>query len=264
MRAMLVVFFLLAICFSDPLVAPSMAGQVVTPETKTWAHEMLKSEKNVRANIAPRTVAVLYFKNVSTVPDLDPLEKGLAIMLTTDLSKVNGLNVVERIKLQALIDEMNLEKASLVSPGTSATLGGLLGAQWLLGGVIDKAELLEVDSKILDVRKEKALKNIKASGNMEALFKLEKQMVGEVVGALKIHLTAAQKVELQKPLSTNSDALFSFFKGVDMSDKGNYDEAGRLYQKALMEDAALVSAQEALAELSALGLLSPTIAAEMP
>jgi curli biogenesis system outer membrane secretion channel CsgG len=57
-------------------------------------------------------------------------------MLITDLSEVKGLQIVERIKLQALVEEMGLGASGLVEANTAPRVGKLLGAQWLIGGDI--------------------------------------------------------------------------------------------------------------------------------
>ena len=51
-----------------------------------------------KADPGIKTLAVLYFENNSIVDKetLDPLSKGLAEMLVTDLAKISGLQVVER------------------------------------------------------------------------------------------------------------------------------------------------------------------------
>src|SRR5688572_24780539 len=65
-----------------------------------------------QASAAERvTVAVLYFDNNSADPQYDVLQKGLADMLVTDLSQVESLQVVEREKLQQLVDELKLQRS---------------------------------------------------------------------------------------------------------------------------------------------------------
>src|SRR5439155_67793 len=48
---------------------------------------------------AARTLAVSYFDNNTGKPEYDPLAKGLADMLITDLSAISSLQIVEREKL---------------------------------------------------------------------------------------------------------------------------------------------------------------------
>ena len=52
-----------------------------------------------------KTIAVSYFDNTSDIATFNPLSKGLADMLITDLSHIKTLNIVEREKLETLLKE---------------------------------------------------------------------------------------------------------------------------------------------------------------
>ena len=43
-----------------------------------------------------KTIAVSYFDNTSDIKEYNPLSKGLADMLITDLSNIKSINIVER------------------------------------------------------------------------------------------------------------------------------------------------------------------------
>ena len=88
--------------FGVVLISPAWAGQVVTKDARSWAKKVLAEEKALSTVAARNTLAVLYFQNRTGQSSLDPLQKGLTLMLITDLSAVKGLQIVERIKLQAL------------------------------------------------------------------------------------------------------------------------------------------------------------------
>src|SRR5512141_1177667 len=84
----------------------------------------------------PKTIAVLYFENNSVVDKdkLDPLKKGLADMMITEMSKINGIKVVERQRIQSIIEELNLNETDMVDKSSSQKMGSLLGAQVMLFG----------------------------------------------------------------------------------------------------------------------------------
>lgn len=81
-------------------------------------------------------VAVLYFENNSIGKDradYDGVGKGIADMLINDMAS-NGMQVVERERVQALLTEQNLVKSGAVDPQTAIRLGKILGAQYMISG----------------------------------------------------------------------------------------------------------------------------------
>ena len=79
--------------------------------------------EGAEAYTASTVVTVLYFDNNTNDPAYDVFGKGLADMMITDLSRVDDLAVVERAKLQALIDEMSLQQSDYFDPATAQKLG---------------------------------------------------------------------------------------------------------------------------------------------
>lgn len=101
-------------------------------------------------------VAVLYFDNGALVRPADyaPLSKGMADMLITELSGNAKLRVVERDRLQAIVDELKLAESDRVDRGTAVRIGRLLNARHLLTGgyVVDpKEKQMRLDVRAIDV-----------------------------------------------------------------------------------------------------------------
>jgi TolB-like protein len=101
-------------------------------------------------------VAVLYFDNGALVRPADyaPLSKGMADMLITELSGNGKLRVVERDRLQTILDELKLAESDRVDRGTAVRIGRLLNARHLLTGgyVVDpKEKQMRLDVRAIDV-----------------------------------------------------------------------------------------------------------------
>ncbi len=238
------------------LPVPAFAGQVVTPEAKAWAAAALRQEKTAGTPAGKNSVAILYFGNRTGQAANDPLRKGIPLMLITDLSTIKELEVVERVRFQALAEEMNLGASGLVESGTEPRVGKLLGARWIVGGDLTGSETaLKADARVLDVPKDAIVGQPSASGDVTDLFNIEKTLLFGLLKELKIEVTPEQEKTLRKPCSTKKSALFSLFRAVDESDRGNYAKADENYQKALKEDPGICIATEGIAELKALGLV---------
>jgi len=237
---------------SECVTLPSdVSKQIVTDDLTSWAKEVLKEEKTIRSQPTRNTLAVLYFKNKTGHAEIDPLQKGLTLMLITDLSTLKGLQVVERVRLQALVQEMGLGLSGLIAPNTAPRVGRLLSAQWIIGGDIlgRKNPPLQVLSNLLDVPTPKILGQPMAQGDLSKFFLLEKELLFEIIKLLRIEITPDQEKVLKKPCSTNTMALLLLFKGIEASDQGDYEKAIEYYGKALVEDPNICMAQSALTEV---------------
>ncbi len=257
------------------LLSSAQAGHVVTEKERRWARQALAREAALDTTRMPaNTLTVLYFTNQTGQTVLDPLEKGLAYLLITDLAKIKGLIVVERIRLQALLDEIGLGTSELVEGGTAPRLGRLLGARFVVGGgfsgddsggapvppsgetAVDRAleTAIRIDPDLLTAPDGDLRDLPSVRGRIGTLFDLEKKILFAIVEQLGIALSESQKEALRIPLSTNARALFSFFLGLRASDMQLYDQAGRHYENAAREDPGLKPASDALKELRRLGL----------
>jgi len=241
------------------LTSSSWAGQVVTESLKLWAKQAIEQEQTLKTISTPNTVAVLYFNNRTGWSKLDLLQKGLTLMLMTDISNVKKFKVIERTRVQALVQELGLGKLGLVESGTAPRVGRLLKAEYLIGGDILKSKINEfqLKSDLLKVSTKEIAGQSGAEGKLlEELFQMEKDLLFEIIKLLKIELSVEEKELLKKPLSMSIEALLNFFKGIYNSDRENYRKAVIFYEKALKEDPGLGIARDALQELQELGLIS--------
>lgn len=239
------------------LATSGWAGEVVTKDIKLWAQKVLAEEKALPTITAPNTIAVLYFQNKTGNSALDPLRKGLTLMLITDLAQVKRLQVIERVKLQALVEEMGLGVSGLVDESTSPRVGRLLGARWLVGGNIWPAleENLKIQAYPLDVPKAQVLGEPLREGKLNDLFRLEKELLFEIVKLLKIEVSPEEERAMRRLCTASIKAFAELVRGIEASDRREYEKAAAHYEKALQEDPQICVARGALNELKNLGLI---------
>lgn len=256
MKKIIAVSLITACLILGALTGSSRAGQVVTDDVKAWAREAVSQEKSLGAAPAGNTLAVLYFRNATGSPRNDPLQKGISFMLMTDLAKLGNIQLVERVKLQALFEEMGMGKSGIVTPETAPRVGRLLQARYIVGGDINKAQKadIQIDSDVVDVPGTKTLGRPASEGMLDQIFEIEKKLLFQIVQALNVRLTPQKQAELEKPLSRDAQALIFLFSALDCSDREDYLCAADFYQKALARDPGLTPASEGLAELYRLNL----------
>jgi TolB-like protein len=89
-------------------------------------------------------VAVWYYDNNSIgkdAADYNGLEKGITDLLITDMASNTKFRVVDRARIEQILQEQNLIKTGAIDPETAVRLGKLLGACYsIYGGFIHDAK----------------------------------------------------------------------------------------------------------------------------
>jgi TolB-like protein len=179
-------------------------------------------------------VAVLYFQNLGDNKELDPLQKGLAEMLITDLSKVKELKIVERVKLQKLLDELKLGTTPSIDQTSAPRMGKLMRASKLVKGSFINLEgdKIRVDANFIETQDGTYKQVNNVSGNLGDYFKLQKELVFNMIANLGITLTDKEREDIQIIPTESFLAFVAYSKGLDSEDKGMYSEALQQYREA--------------------------------
>ncbi len=113
---------------------PERVTLLLNESMREEIQKALKQEAELSAaKPEPGTVAVLPFVNRGDEAQA-VLSKGLTAMVVTDLSKVPGIRVLERAKLQKLADEIALSQSGLVDEKEAVRAGRLMRAEKLMIG----------------------------------------------------------------------------------------------------------------------------------
>src|SRR5690606_18447138 len=120
--------------------------------------------------------AVVPFDN-GGADEFGRLGVGLQSMITTDLSQDDGVTVVERERLQDLVQEMGLAEKGVVDPVTAAKMGKVLGATHVVAGTyVVVGSTMRLDARLTNVQTG-AVAGVSADGDKDAFFELEKKLV---------------------------------------------------------------------------------------
>ncbi|MBA3890696.1 MAG: hypothetical protein H0X64_09200 [Gemmatimonadaceae bacterium] len=185
----------------------------------------------------PRVVAVMPFRFTGSDSSLRPLERGMAELVTTDLARSSALTVVERARMQALLNELALQQGS-GDPATAVRAGRMLQAGRLVQGgiLLVGAEQLRVDAAIVDVPTSAAVGGAAGDDRLGALFDLEKRLVLDLFTSLGVTLTAAERRAFDQRPTRSLAAFLSFSQGLMAEDAGDFDAARRFFDNAFRID----------------------------
>lgn len=224
--------------------ALSLAGM------KSWAQERIQREQGLRADsLATNTIAVPQFIVPENADTLRPLSRGLAVVMTTDLSQVPGLRVVERERLRELLDELErAEPRPYVGepPGPSEfrrddapRVGRLLAVRRFAQGGLDPIDhtQVQVDAALIDVSNAAIVSaGPPLGGPLVDVLKLEKFLVFQILGTLGISVPGPLQAKIARLPTQSFGAFLEFSRGVDYEERGHRDEAIAAYRKAASLD----------------------------
>src|SRR5215510_2698558 len=186
---------------------------------------------------AETRVAVLEFTNASTERDNDPLGKGLQSMLTTDLSQVPAIRLVERDRLRDIQAEIKLGQGGQLDKATAARIGKLAGATHLLGGTfVIAGNRMRIDGRLFAVQSGEVVFADKIEGERDAFFELEKQLAGKLVDSVGIKLQPRERAAMTRVHTADFEAFRKYSQGVAAFDDKRYNDALTLLGEATKLD----------------------------
>jgi len=203
---------------------------------------------------SPTTVAVLPLRFSGSDSSLRPLERGFAELLTTDLSRSSKLTVVERARIQALLDELALQGAGRTDAASNVRAGRLLRAGRVVQGSILQvgSSQLRVDAAVLDVPTTEVRGTAQGEERLDQLFDLEKRIALGLFDQLGVTLTVAERNAIEQRPTRSLAAFLAYSRGLTAEDDGRYDEASRYYRDALRIDPGFGAAQQRNRETSSI------------
>jgi TolB-like protein len=198
-----------------------------------------REQEQLRNEVSPRTVAVLPLSYQGSDDQYAALGRGLAEMITADLANVERLQVVERIRLQALLDELELARSEFVDAETAPRVGHLLGAGQLVGGtyLVPDDERLRLQVSLADVASGDRQAQVgQRQGALDQLFEIQKEVTYTVIEQLGVELTPQERTAIEAVPTSDLQAFLAFSRGLVEEDRGNYAAAAQHYRQAQQAD----------------------------
>ena len=190
------------------------------------------------STMSPNAIAVFPFAMQMGKDEYAPLGKGLAEMMITDLSQVPNLKLVERIRVQALLDEMALAQTGMIDMNTAPRMGKLVSAGRIVNGSyrVDDRSRVQLDVSFWDLLQQQQPSISSKNDVLNNLFLLEKDLVFNLVENMGIELTPAQRARIQRIPTKNMQAFMAYCMGLEMEDAGQFEAAAQYYEKAVKID----------------------------
>ena len=211
--------------------------------------EAVAMEQSLAQTPSPATVAVFPFRFDGTDERLQPLGRALAEMLSTDLAQTDRLTVLERVRIQALLDEVALGQSGAVDEGSAVRGGRLLGAGRVVQGQVSGNEArLRLEAAVVEVGRGTEPGTVAQEDAGANLFAMEKALAFQIYEEMGISLTPAEREAVNRRFTENLQALLAFGRGLQAADQGNYQQARQFFSEAASLDPGFDAASELAVE----------------
>jgi len=190
-----------------------------------------------------KTIAILDFENnsIENAEKYSNLGHALSKILISDFSVLGKLKVVERERLQFIIDELKLtqEKVggkTLVSPESAPQLGKLLGAHaFIFGSFMQIGKTFRLDARLVKTETGEIFKTASVEGKPGKILELAKELTLKITKNLDVAIEKTERKQLDKLGETDVpiEAIALFGDAMSMANQEAYKDASLRLEKAL-------------------------------
>ncbi|HEY6129924.1 MAG TPA: protein kinase [Candidatus Acidoferrum sp.] len=160
--------------------------------------------KSGNAKAGPKSIAVLYFENLSGVKEDEYLRDGITEDIITELSKIRGLNTYSRPTVLAFRDKS-------VTP---VQIGQQLKASYVLTGTLRRAgNRLRITTQLVDTHTDFPLWSERYDREMKDVFEVQDEIARKIAEALRVTLSPQELEALAVKPTENLQAYDLYLRG---------------------------------------------------
>jgi serine/threonine protein kinase/Tfp pilus assembly protein PilF len=208
------------------------------------AAELLDS-KGGAARPSEKSVAVLYFENLSGVKEDEYFRDGITEDIITELTKIKGLRSHSRATVLSYRDK----------PVTPAQIGQQLGAAYILTGSLRRAgNRLRINAQLVDTHTDFPLWSERYDREMQDVFEVQDEIARKIAEALRITLSPQEQQALADKPTDDLQAYDLYLRGRNYarrSSRQDLEFALQMYENAVALDPKFALAYAAMAHVCA-------------
>jgi non-specific serine/threonine protein kinase len=194
---------------------------------------------------AEKSIAVLYFENLSGVKEDEYFRDGITEDIITELSKIKGLNIFSRPTVLAYRDKQ-------VTP---AQIGQQLNAAYVLAGSLRRAgNRLRINAQLVDTHTDFPLWSERYDREMQDVFEVQDEIARKIAEALRITLSPQEVAALAAKPTENLQAYDLYLRGKSYArrlTRQDFEFALQMFENAVALDPNFALAHAAIANVCA-------------
>jgi len=186
---------------------------------------------------AEKSVAVLYFENLSSTKEDEYFRDGMTEDIITELANIQGLRVFPRPAMLAYRDK----------PVTAPQLGTELGASYVLGGSIRRAgNRLRITAQLVETRSNHTLWGQRYDREMADVFEVQDEIARSLAQTLRISLSPQEEKSIARKPTENLQAYDYYLRGRSYARRYSLEFALQMFEQAIKLDPGFALAHAAL------------------
>ena len=174
-----------------------------------------------------KTVAVLYFENLSGAKEDEYFRDGMTEDIITELSKIARMEIFPRSEMLAFRDK----------PVTAPQVGDKLGAMYVLEGSIRRAgNRLRITTQLVESATRHSVWAERYDREMEDVFAIQEEISLSIAKALEITLSPQEEKVIARKPTGNSLAYDFYLRGRNYLRQRQFEYALAMYEEAVKLD----------------------------
>jgi serine/threonine protein kinase/Flp pilus assembly protein TadD len=187
----------------------------------------LESGRAAGAMPAEKSVAVLYFENLSGAAEDEYFRDGMTEDITTELTKIKSLLTFPRAAVAAFRDKV----------ATATEVGQQLSATHVLGGSLRRAgNRLRITVQMVETRTGHSVWGERYDREMKDVFEVQEDIARCIAQALRISLSPQEEKTISRKPTENLQAYDYFLRGRSYTRRQNREFALQMFEHALQLD----------------------------
>jgi serine/threonine protein kinase/Tfp pilus assembly protein PilF len=192
-----------------------------------------------------KSVAVLYFENLSGVKEDEYLRDGVTEDIITELSKIKSLRVLSRPTVLPFRDK----------PVTATQIGQQLKAAFALTGSIRRSgNRLRITAQLVDTQTDYQLWSERYDREMADVFEVQDEIARKIAEALRVTLSPEEQEDLAARPTDNLQAYDLYLRGRSYArrlTRQDLEFALQMFENAVAQDPEFALAHAAIANVCA-------------
>lgn len=192
------------------------------------------------AGPAEKSVAVLYFENLSGAKEDEYFRDGMTEDVITELSKIRSLQIFPRATVLPFRDKL----------ATAAQVREHLNAAYVLSGSLRRAgSRLRINAQLVDTRTDFPLWAERYDREVKDIFEVQDEIARNIAQALRITLSPQEEKKIASRPTENLQAYDCFLRGRNYTRRENLEFALQMFEQAVKLDPGFVMAHAGIANV---------------